>query len=63
MEDHYDFSAAKRGRFFRADASFVPPVHLQPDVLACLLELADARKVSLNDLVNTLLKEHLKKRP
>ncbi|MCA1438053.1 hypothetical protein I6F33_34645 [Bradyrhizobium sp. BRP20] len=63
MKDHYNFSAARRGKFFRPDAKLVPPVHLQPDVLASLLELADARKTSLSDVVNTLLKEHFKKRP
>lgn len=59
MKDEYDFSAAQRGRFFRKGARLVPPVHLEPDVLAYLSELAVAQGTSLNDLVNTLLKEDI----
>lgn len=59
MKDEYDFSAAERGKFFRKGARLVPPVHLEPDVLAYLSELAVTRGTSLNDLVNTLLKEDI----
>ncbi len=57
MKRQYDFSAAERGKFFRQGASLVPPVHLEPDVLAYLLELAVARGTSLDALVNRLLKK------
>ena len=59
MKDEYDFSTAQRGRFFRKGARLVPPVHLEPDVLDHLSELATARGVSLNDLVNALLREDI----
>ncbi|WP_038950444.1 hypothetical protein [Bradyrhizobium genomosp. III] len=59
MKDEYDFSAAERGKFFQQGARLVPPVHLEPDVLAYLSELADAKGTSLNELVNTLLKEDI----
>jgi hypothetical protein len=62
MKDEYDFSAAERGRFFLKGARPVPPVHLEPDVLASLSELAVARRTSLNALVNTLLKEEIERR-
>lgn len=61
MQDEYDFSTAQRGRFFRKGARMVPPVHLAPDLLDRLSELADARGVGLNDLVNTLLKEDVER--
>lgn len=61
MKDEYDFSTAERGRFFRKGARLVPPVHLEPDVLDHLSELATARGVSLNDLVNTLLKADIER--
>lgn len=61
MKDEYDFSTAARGRFFRKGARLVPPVHLEPDVLGHLSELATVRGVSLNDLVNTLLKEDIER--
>jgi hypothetical protein len=57
MKDEYDFSKADRGRFHRAGAVLAPPLHLDPEILAFLTERAEARGVSLNDLVNELLKK------
>jgi hypothetical protein len=62
MKEEYDFSAGERGRFFRQGARLVPPVHLKPEVLDYLIELASARGVSLNSLVNGLLKKHMRPR-
>ena len=59
MKDEYDFSKAKRGRFYRPDAVLAPPVHLEPDVLAFLASRADARGISLSELVNALLKKDI----
>jgi hypothetical protein len=59
MKREYDFSNAVRGKFFRKDAVLVPPIHLAPDVLAYLQARAAAKGVSLNDLVNTLLKKDI----
>ncbi|MGA2125281.1 MAG: hypothetical protein ABSG76_03925 [Xanthobacteraceae bacterium] len=59
MKDDYDFSKAERGRFYRPDAVLTPPVHLDPEVLAFLTPRAEARGVSLSELVNTLLKKDI----
>ena len=59
MKDEYDFSRAQRGRFFRRDAALVPPVHLDPEVIAFLTARAQARGISLNELVNELLKKDI----
>jgi hypothetical protein len=59
MKDEYDFSKAKRGRFYREDAMMAPPVHLDPDVLAFLTARASARGMPLNELVNALLKKDI----
>lgn len=59
MKDEYDFSKAERGRFFRTDATLVPPVHLDPDVLSFLSARAQARGISLDELVNALLKKDI----
>ena len=59
MKDEYDFSTAERGRFFREGARLVPPVHLEPDVLDHLSQLATAQGVSLDALVNRLLKREI----
>jgi hypothetical protein len=61
MKDEYDFSRARRGQFYRPDAVLVPPVHLDPEVLAHLTAYANARGVSLNELVNTLLKQDIER--
>ncbi len=59
MDEEYDFSGATRGRFYRADAELIPPVHLDAEVLAELKPRAEARGVSLSTLVNTLLKKDI----
>ncbi|MGA8714877.1 MAG: hypothetical protein WBQ45_18090 [Roseiarcus sp.] len=59
MKEEYDFSAAARGKFYRPDAQLIPPVHLEPDVLAYLAERARARGISLSGLVNDLLKKDI----
>jgi len=59
MKDEYDFSGAQRGKFYRPDAVLVPPVHLDPEVLAFLTARAAARGITLNELINTLLKKDI----
>jgi hypothetical protein len=59
MKKHYDFSDTQRGRFYRPDAVLDPPIHLDPDVLAFLTARAEARGMSLGDLVNALLERDI----
>jgi hypothetical protein len=59
LEDEYDFSGAERGKFYRKDAVLVPPVRLEPDVLRFLLQRAQARGATLDELVNDLLKKDI----
>jgi hypothetical protein len=59
MKDEYDFSNAERGKFFRPGATLNPPVHLEPDVLDFLKARADARGITLSELVNALLKKDI----
>ncbi len=61
MKDEYDFSKAERGKFYRRDAILVPPVHLDPEVLAFLTARAKARGISLTELVNALLKKDIER--
>jgi cytidylate kinase len=56
MKAEYDFSIAKRGKFYRADASFSFPVYLDPDVNDFLSKLAEQKNVDVQDLVNDLLR-------
>lgn len=59
MKAEYDFSNATRGRFYRAGAVLVPPIHLEPEVLAYLQARADARGTTLSQLVNDLLRKDI----
>ena len=59
MKDEYDFSKGERGKFFRDGAILVPPVHLEPEILAYLSARAAARGTSLSALVNELLKKDI----
>ena len=59
MKDEYDFSKAERGKFHRPGAVLTPPVHLDPAVLAFLTARAEARGISLSELVNALLKKDI----
>ena len=61
MKDEYDFSKGERGRFFRPDAVLAPPVHLDPKLLAFLTARADARGITLSELVNELLKKDIER--
>jgi hypothetical protein len=59
LKDEYDFKGAERGKFYREDAVLIPPVTLDPAVLEFLLERAQARGATLNELVNELLKKDI----
>jgi predicted HicB family RNase H-like nuclease len=59
MKNDHDFSKAERGKFHRQGAMMVPPLQLDPEVLAFLSERAKARGVPLNELINTLLKKNI----
>jgi hypothetical protein len=59
MKDEYDFSKAERGRLHRPDAVLMPPVHLEPEVLAFLTARAKARGITVSELVNALLKKDI----
>ncbi|MBI5480818.1 MAG: hypothetical protein HY906_18310 [Deltaproteobacteria bacterium] len=59
MKDEYDFSHGKRGQFYRPDARMSLPVYLDEEVLAYLKQRAEAKGVSLGELVNDLLKHDI----
>lgn len=59
MKDEYDFKGGERGKFYREGAVLVPPVRLELDVLHFLLERAQARRATLEELVNELLEKDI----
>ena len=59
MRNEYDFRKSERGKFHRRDVVLTSPVHLDPEVLAFLTARAEARGISLSQLVNALLKKDI----
>ncbi len=59
MKKEYDFSNAKRGRFYRPDAKINLPVYLEPEVQARLTQAAQKRREDVSALVNRLLKREI----
>ena len=60
MKVEYDFSQAERGKFYHPDAVFSFPVYLDSDVNDFLSELAEHKKVDIQNLVNDLLRMDIK---
>jgi hypothetical protein len=58
-EPDADLSSGVRGKFYRPDAAFVAPIHLEPAVLAFLQERAAKRGMALSAFVNLLLKKEI----
>ncbi len=59
MQDEYDFSKGERGKFYRKDAEFVPPVHLESEVLDFMTRRAKKKGVSVSRLVNQFLRKDI----
>ena len=57
MPAEIDFSGGTRGKFFRADAAFNLPVHLEAEIRAYLTVCAEAKGVDVTQLVNELLRK------
>ncbi|MFO1125541.1 MAG: hypothetical protein U1E25_09835 [Methylocystis sp.] len=61
MKDEYDFSEGERGKFFRRELEFSPAVHLEREVREFLLSRAEAKGHSLDEIVNEMLKEDIRR--
>lgn len=59
MKAQYDFSKGERGKFFRPDAELRLPIYLEPDVQSYLVDRAAEKSVSLEELINTLLRHEI----
>lgn len=60
MKAKYDFSKAVRGKFYHPDAKFSFPIYLDPDVEESLTQLAEQKKMDVQQLVNDWLRANLK---
>ena len=59
MPAEIDFSGARRGQFFKAEAQLNLPVYLEQQVQTTLAALASAKGVDLSALINDLLKKDI----
>ena len=57
MKDEYDFTGAERGKFHRPGASLRVPIYFDDQVFKDLKARADAKGISVSELVNELLKQ------
>jgi hypothetical protein len=60
MNTEYDFSKGERGKFYNAQAEFIFPIYLEPDIFAKMEHLAAENGVDVQVLVNTWLRANLK---
>lgn len=59
MKDEYDFSKGQRGKFFNPKAKKSMPVYLEEDVLEYFSKKAEAKGITLDVLLNDLLKKDI----
>ncbi len=59
MRKEYDFSQGIRGKFYRPNTELSLPVYLEPDVAKFVVELAEAKNVAVEAIVNTWLREDI----
>ena len=60
MKAEYDFSKGTRGKFYRPNAVFSFPVHLEPDVSDFISKLAEEQDIDIQTLVNEWLRVNIK---
>ena len=56
MKAEYDFSKAKRGRFYQPKAAFNLPIYLEKDIDEFMRKLADEKGKDVETLVNEWLR-------
>ena len=59
MKEEYDFQDGERGKFYASKAKLRIPTYLDDDVRSYFLQLAESKGISLDELVNDLLKKEI----
>ena len=60
MEHEYDFSDAKRGKFFNENTKLNLPVYLEETNLLFVEKIAKEKNIDIAVIVNELIKENIK---
>lgn len=59
MSKAYDFSKGERGKSYRSDEELNLPIYLEPDVAKFMPELAKAKNVVIELIVNDWLRQDI----
>ena len=59
MKDEYDFSNATKGKFFKKNSIAQIPVYLAPELEVYFVKLANKKKQTLNEVVNSILSKDI----
>jgi hypothetical protein len=59
MREDYDFSKGERGKFYRPGLELNLPIYLEPDVARFVRELAKAKNMAVETLVNDWLRQDI----
>lgn len=59
MKKEYDFSNAKKGKFYRPIERIELPIYLDKKIKEYYLEIASSKKISLEQVVNIVLKKEM----
>jgi hypothetical protein len=59
MRKEYEFSKGERGKFHRPGVELNLPIYLEPDVAKFLRELAQAKNVAIESIVNDWLRQDI----
>jgi len=60
MKREYDFSKAKRGKFFHKESEIRLPIYLDAKLQSQLARIAQKKGQEIGDLVNQLIKKEVK---
>jgi len=59
MRKEYDFSKGERGKFYRPGVELNLPIYLEPDVAKFLREIAQAKNMAIESIVNDWLRQDI----
>ena len=57
MKTEYDFSKGIKGKFYHPNAELRVPIYLEPEIAELVTNMARAKPVDVNQIVNMLLKK------
>lgn len=59
MKDEYDFLNATKGKFYKQNSEFHSSIYLDKKLETHFIKLAKQKKLSLNDVVNSILNKDI----